>query len=235
MGGEKSAASIWPSCCRGSPPHGRGKGGLLTAGLHNLGITPAWAGKSTRFAALAAFSWDHPRMGGEKFEQLFDSLLVPGSPPHGRGKGRIFPRGVGAQGITPAWAGKSPLVTRLYALAEDHPRMGGEKMKSWANDIQLEGSPPHGRGKAAASSRPSRYPRITPAWAGKSCMSRWSRGPGGDHPRMGGEKFAAAAAVAQRQGSPPHGRGKAAVERVWKQWPGITPAWAGKRAGREAP
>ena len=46
---------------------------------------------------------------------------------------------------------------------------------------------------------------------------------------MGGEKPAVAAHVRAQLGSPPHGRGKAAIERVWKQWLGITPAWAGKR------
>ena len=51
-------------------------------------------------------------------------------------------------GITPAWAGKSPLVTRLYALAEDHPRVGGEKLRFRAVAARELGSPPRGRGKA---------------------------------------------------------------------------------------
>ena len=45
---------------------------------------------------------------------------------------------------------------------------------------------------------------------------------------MGGEKCNKRVRVRKQPGSPPRGRGKAAIERVWKQWLGITPAWAGK-------
>ena len=66
-------------------------------------------------------------MGGEKSGMRAVPLARMGSPPRGRGKACVvLPEG-GPLWITPAWAGKSPLVTRLYALAEDHPRVGGEK------------------------------------------------------------------------------------------------------------
>ena len=74
--------------------------------------------------------------------------------------------------------------------------------------------------------------RITPAWAGKSIRVAPTPRIAGDHPRVGGEKQNVKVCQHFRTGSPPRGRGKVkhvlhAVLDV-----GITPAWAGKRAGR---
>ena len=46
---------------------------------------------------------------------------------------------------------------------------------------------------------------------------------------MGGEKQRMADRASLPLGSPPHGRGKAAHLAEWRNEPGITPAWAGKR------
>ena len=133
-----------------------------------------------------------------------------------------------AKGITPAWAGKR--WRRWYAKNHplDHPRMGGEKGLDGVPTGSGLGSPPRGRGKAAASSLPSRYPRITPAWAGK----RHHRAPKSvkrkDHPRVGGEKFSRYRARESNQGSPPRRRGKAATPVSVCHPVRITPAWAGK-------
>ena len=133
----------------------------------------------------------------------------------------------------------------------DHPRMGGEKSASSWRWISSRGSPPHGRGKACRSCCGHTAAGITPAWAGKRATPTKNGCSGGitpawagkrrpppsglmactDHPRMGGEKCYDVVTRLGGVGSPPHGRGKAAVERVWKQWLGITPAWAGKRRG----
>ena len=171
---------------------------------------------------------DHPGMGGEKNKELEGVWLPMGSPPRGRGKDEPAAAAGKASRITPAWAGKSRCMVIVVCCSEDHPRMGGEKAAYFRAEWVPKGSPPHGRGKVVYLSVSIFSARITPAWAGKSQLKPQNQTKIEDHPRMGGEKFAAAAAVAQRQGSPPHGRGKAAVERVWKQWPGITPAWAGK-------
>ena len=91
-------------------------------------------------------------------------------------------------GITPAWAGKSRRSACSVGPVRDHPRVGGEKVTLGESYLVRLGSPPRGRGKDLNLRLPVVIPGITPAWAGKSCMSRWSRGPGGDHPRVGGEK-----------------------------------------------
>ena len=48
---------------------------------------------------------------------------------------------------------------------------------------------------------------------------------------MGGEKYTGWATPTAKQGSPPHGRGKAVWKDVKRAERGITPAWAGKSIG----
>ena len=66
MGGEKQELFWALLCASGSPPHGRGKVVLHCGVLLDVGITPAWAGKSIRLGALLKGNKDHPRVGGEK-------------------------------------------------------------------------------------------------------------------------------------------------------------------------
>ena len=66
-------------------------------------------------------------MGGEKLLQFALPLLLTGSPPRGRGKGRPPCTVQTIQRITPAWAGKSFLDAFDGLGDEDHPRVGGEK------------------------------------------------------------------------------------------------------------
>ena len=106
--------------------------------------------------------------------------------------------------------------------------MGGEKRSGKTSIMSLSGSPPHGRGKVCVLNCQGSGDGITPAWAGKSLCPqlpgfwRW------DHPRMGGEKSISAPSWGPGTGSPPHGRGKAAVIIFALFSMGITPAWAGK-------
>ncbi len=106
VGGEKSCCLAGQSAQTGSPPRGRGKGSLCFCILVCFGITPAWAGKSCIPSAVAYFSGDHPRVGGEKPDLLAAISSVLGSPPRGRGKVPETYRYVAGYGITPAWAGK---------------------------------------------------------------------------------------------------------------------------------
>ena len=98
------------------------------------------------------------------------------------------------------------------------------------------GSPPHRRGKVSVMLSIPAHIGITPAWAGKSHTADHVACIPEDHPRVGGEKLACAAAVAERQGSPPRGRGKGNFSPPFDNPKRITPAWAGKslRAGSTA-
>ena len=98
-----------------------------------------------------------------------------------------------------------------------------------AETNNVEGSPPHGRGKGAVVHHQTAAHGITPAWAGKSLIICACASQHEDHPRVGGEKRCIPALLPDHQGSPPRGRGKAHRPchpvGVFR----ITPAWAGKR------
>ena len=191
MGGEKRSSALLFVIPRGSPPHGRGK--VMKAVLITViaRITPAWAGKRPNQSCCYLLKKDHPRMGGEKHHEPSPPKPKPGSPPHGRGKGRTTPARPRKLGITPAWAGKSFSHRWAGLWPGDHPRMGGEKTSTDRPRIADIGSPPHGRGKVESGHVGMVQRRITPAWAGKrtqyfpACSCIW------DHPRMGGEKMSA--------------------------------------------
>ena len=208
MGGEKALMPDAPVVFWGSPPRRRGKEVIAARSTSRAGITPAWAGKS---------AWIfQPR------------CRKRGSPPRGRGKDpEPYWRAV-STGITPAWAGKSAGFPTFWSLKKDHPRVGGEKGEWDKYKLRKQGSPPRGRGKVYKQIEAGYKMRITPAWAGKSTLRSFAFCSAWDHPRVGGEKTSLPASKVVRMGSPPRGRGKAAIERVWKQWLGITPAWVGK-------
>ena len=90
-------------------------------------------------------------------------------------------------GITPADAGKTLCSIDNYVLAKDHPRGCGEngyvpKRRQWGI-----GSPPRMRGKHPRGGCCFCPSRITPADAGKTCMSASQPAIVEDHPRGCGE------------------------------------------------
>ena len=91
----------------GSPPRMRGKDVCVVAFQDCCGITPAYAGKSLTTSTGARWTRDHPRVCGEKSEQIPRLLHQQGSPPRMRGKVPEYLGGGRYQGITPAYAGKS--------------------------------------------------------------------------------------------------------------------------------
>ena len=91
------------------------------------------------------------------------------------------------------------------------------------------GSPPRGRGKVAGAACRDLLGGITPAWAGKRRCTAACNRLCWDHPRVGGEKIDSLPHRALYLGSPPRGRGKDLVRFYPLCFPGITPAWAGKR------
>ena len=91
-----------------------------------------------------------------------------------------------------------------------------------------EGSPPPMRGKVLRLPFMWAATRITPAYAGKSCMQHTALGWCWDHPRLCGEKYLIAVTDKYNEGSPPPMRGK--VFRIRQRFfvHRITPAYAGK-------
>ena len=224
VGGEKGVRKSAGFAAYGSPPHGRGKAVFGFTVLRYARITPAWAGKSLLTIPKLTTARDHPRMGGEKRLRRQCARRSKGSPPRGRGKVH-HRRGAGcSRGITPAWAGKSPHTSEGSVRCGDHPRVGGEKHKEESSVMELQGSPPRGRGKVAYLSVSIFSARITPAWAGKSNVGQDGRRATEDHPRVGGEKSSQDRHPSAHEGSPPRGRGKDVKDKPALILRGITPA-----------
>ena len=137
-------------------------------------------------------------------------------------------------GITPACAGKSGTSCISVRTARDHPRVCGEKLKSFANAVELEGSPPRVRGKVNNGTSRNYGCRITPACAGKSLRCHLRSAVRWDHPRVCGEKWEEELSSRLEEGSPPRVRGKGVDRKIALLRYGITPACAGKRTGAEA-
>ena len=132
-----------------------------------------------------------------------------GSPPRMRGKGSRACGIGGADGITPAYAGKRPKAAQHLTTSRDHPRVCGEKKSKRIAPSSVLGSPPRMRGKAVLKDIKKAAAGITPAYAGKSVPALAFFRVLWDHPRVCGEKYT---------------RSKSAYNSA-----GITPAYAGKR------
>ena len=169
-------------------PHVRGKAQRRLHQLHQLGITPACAGKSQNGLKKTAddrgsppacagkskrrdfpnlLPRDHPRVCGEKCTNVCRRTHHKGSPPRVRGKANVANPAFNVARITPACAGKRVDLSRTPKPAQDHPRVCGEKATHGGNILSRLGSPPRVRGKGLALRLATRRLGITPACAGK--------------------------------------------------------------------
>ena len=146
-----------------------------------------------------------------------------------RGKASEGVFGFTSNGITPAYAGKRLYPALLHGFSQDHPRLCGEKSLSDCELKAVKGSPPPMRGKVYVNGLKLIPNRITPAYAGKSFLCHADFTTQLDHPRLCGEKPHPKQRGAEHRGSPPPMRGKASTLKTSRRFPGITPAYAGKR------
>ena len=186
--GEKTLPGVVNKLSQGSPPRVRGKVPSRRSRKTKSGITPACAGKRAFFFRHNLLFWDHPRVCGEKL--MYAALLKyrRGSPPRVRGKGKNAYRPERTTGITPACAGKSPVLISLMVIRRDHPRVCGEKERTSRCSCWTEGSPPRVRGKDFWHYADVYSTGITPACAGKSLTIQKMTTRSRDHPRVCGEK-----------------------------------------------
>ena len=149
-----------------------------------------------------------------------------------RGKARWWRWSWKITRITPACAGKRCSLRLCPRSSRDHPRMCGEKLRNHRIRQLGAGSPPHVRGKGTEEVIVIQVTGITPACAGKSPLFMVYPARYRDHPRMCGEKKSFANSIEMELGSPPHVRGKVAVQSSNSHQFRITPACAGKRLKR---
>ena len=125
----------------------RGKGVHAEPSAAVIGITPAYAGKSSCGGQTRFPCRDHPRLCGEKLKRQIESKQLKGSPPPMRGKGMRTIKAFPNRRITPAYAGKRNI--------------------EFSKRIKQQGSPPPMRGKVDQIFIIRNVIRITPAYAGK--------------------------------------------------------------------
>ena len=99
----------------GSPPHARGRRENARSVGQRAGITPACAGKTTKWSQTRSSRGDHPRMRGEDAIGYTPTAYLAGSPPHARGR-------------------PSPHPTVVFAC-RDHPRMRGEDRSLYRSTV----------------------------------------------------------------------------------------------------
>ena len=150
-----------------SPPRMRGKVIVRSRNAVQIGITPAYAGKSARILKRRTEKRDHPRVCGEKSLVMRWMSRSMGSPPRMRGKAASANVGFRNLGITPAYAGKRRRRASRAKGQRDHPRVCGEKEVVEAEKEIDTGSPPRMRGKGPLERRGGGPAGITPAYAGK--------------------------------------------------------------------
>ncbi len=186
----------------------RGKAIEQVRVLQDLGITPAYAGKSQYLTFGVPLLEDHPRLCGEKRVHPPEDFRQMGSPPPMRGKGEFVMPVISCKGITPAYAGKSCRRHVPAGNVGDHPRLCGEKHFDVVEvEIQF---------------------RITPAYAGKRCIPLYPWNRYKDNPRLCGEKSICRRSIFGYRGSPPPMRGKDRRKQRLGMQARITPAYAGK-------
>ena len=186
----------------------RGKDAFYGTAIENLGITPAYAGKSRSVRRSGILTQDHPRLCGEKQFSAEQTTITVGSPPPMRGKGFQSGEGQFLIGITPAYAGKSSAITLQLLIVGDHPRLCGEKEERYCQGCDVIGSPPPMRGKVCKVCLGQIFKGITPAYAGKSGGVKKPWRLNEDHPRLCGEKDCGLLCIKSVMGSPPPMRGK---------------------------
>ena len=212
----------------GSPPRMRGKRARVFGGSSYRRITPAHAGKTLYINFIYYVHSDHPRACGENCRDVVMQHSTSGSPPRMRGKPLSCFSWIRGTRITPAHAGKTPMLYGGCSCNADHPRACGENKRSSCATSTSDGSPPRMRGKHCLLDSLIRHCRITPAHAGKTYSFMGKLGGFTDHPRACGENFISRSKKSRSSGSPPRMRGKPAKLGRFDTRSRITPAHAGK-------
>ena len=156
-----------------------------------------------------------------------------GSPPLARGIRCPALAGPSPLRITPACAGNTREIMKLFYAQWDHPRLRGEYDVVTPMLPCVLGSPPLARGIPKIKRRQARICRITPACAGNTIFEIKIWIPARDHPRLRGEYYDAEANVLSQVGSPPLARGIRLPYLQSRGRPWITPACAGNTALRK--
>ncbi len=211
----------------GSSPRGRGTRSWATGSKASGWFIPAWAGNAIPPSRAPGGGPVHPRVGGERPEELASAKKAIGSSPRGRGtRGRSNRRG-GIWRFIPAWAGNARWPRTRRRPMPVHPRVGGERSLDGGKQGADDGSSPRGRGTHSVGGAAQSVGRFIPAWAGNARQSSPRPSAEAVHPRVGGERARTATPCDGGRGSSPRGRGTRWREDEQQSVKRFIPAWAG--------
>ena len=151
VGGENNPSPTDSTAHPGSSPRGRGKHPHDRRLRRELGLIPAWAGKTRSIPCRARPTGAHPRVGGENTTDAAMKSRATGSSPRGRGKRVTHRIDVVSDGLIPAWAGKTTPPIGRPRRRGAHPRVGGENSTPKKFPSKFPGSSPRRRGKRSRS------------------------------------------------------------------------------------
>ena len=159
--GEKRQGNMNKEVKVGSPPRMRGKASHHEVCVLVLGITPAYAGKSSTATLAAHSTGDHPRVCGEKSANPKVRDTMEGASPRMRGKVFFF---TGAS------------FCAIFFLEPSGNLLLEPSGSSWVPPdgsifVFAIGLPPRVRGKAITFREQDSADGITPAYAGKNRSS----------------------------------------------------------------
>ena len=91
--------------------------------------------------------------------------------------------------ITPAYAGNTYKLIKIFFCCQDHPRLRGEHAFEFQKGFGVGGSPPPTRGTLWRLKDALSLFGITPAYAGNTRRKRLNNFFTEDHPRLRGEHY----------------------------------------------
>ena len=161
----------------------------LFALLAVLRITPAHAGTTYMRICLMADYEDHPRSCGNHENKFKLVTNIVGSPPLMREPPRRVTSTCSKDGITPAHAGTTLIVTNCLISLQDHPRSCGNHRLLCKKNKQPDGSPPLMREPPEPCAFRGNFFGITPAHAGTTNKLLKFKSTIQDHPRSCGNHY----------------------------------------------
>ena len=125
MCGKNLSSFLSPPSITGSPPRVREERGIRSVRTGKARITPACAGRTSRYS--------------------YHALRLQGSPPRVREEHLRSPRCIIKRGITPACAGRTFFCSVRIHMTGDHPRVCGKNFRIFLIFFFPPGSPPRVR------------------------------------------------------------------------------------------
>ena len=149
----------------------------------------------------------HPRIRGERINNVRNIECFNGSSPHTRGTPQEGEKHGRIQRFIPAYAGNAAGQLSVSKVCTVHPRIRGERARDRISGEREDGSSPHTRGTLKNLGGFEEAARFIPAYAGNAPVSSHVSANETVHPRIRGERSWRCSRAGRRAGSSPHTRG----------------------------